>query len=171
MRKLFKRNNLRGVNKRRNKIVDTVNKKAEVARLFAELGKLLKQNMRKSVEDSGLTMPQTMVIGTLIKYGEMKITELSNKVNLSNSTISGIVDRLEKQQLVVRVRSEEDRRTVYVKVTEKVEEFHEGIHRKIEESFEELLSTGTSEDMDKIIEGLNTLKRIIRERKSDENLK
>jgi MarR family transcriptional regulator, organic hydroperoxide resistance regulator len=156
---------LRGV-KRRNKVMYDINKTAEVARLFSELSKILKKSMYKTFEHSALTMPQTMVIGTLIKSGEMKITELSKKVNLSNSTISGIVDRLEKQGLVERIRSEEDRRTVYVKITEKVEEYHKGIHRKLEESFTELLSAGTSEDMNKIIEGLETLKRVLNNRDS-----
>lgn len=146
--------------------MDNINKTAEVARLFSELSKMLKKSLHKTFEDSKLTMPQTMVIGTLIKHGEMKITELSNKMNLSNSTTSGIVDRLEKQGLVLRVRSEEDRRTVYVKITEKVEEYHKGVHKKLEETFEELLSSGTSEDMDKIIEGLNTLKKVLKDKSS-----
>jgi DNA-binding MarR family transcriptional regulator len=102
--------------------VDTIDKKTEVPRLFFEVGKILKQYMRKNFEDLGITAPQGIVIGTLFKFGEMKITELSKKVNLSNSTISGIIDRLEKQGLVTRVRSQEDRRAVYVKITPKVEE-------------------------------------------------
>lgn len=143
---------------------------AEVARLFFEVSKNLKQCAHKSFEDVGITIPQSMVIRTLIKFGEMKVTELSSKVNLSNSTVSAIVDRLEKQGLVMRRRSEEDRRIVFVNVTEKVEELYKGIHREIEENFEELLSAGTTEDMEKIIEGLNTLKRVLNH-KDDKNQK
>lgn len=144
--------------------MDTSGAKAEAARLFSEINKTLKQCMRKTFEDVGLTIPQCMVIGALVKSGEMKISELSNKVNLSNSTVSGIVDRLENQDLVVRTRSEEDRRTVYVKVTEKVEVLYKGIHKKVEESFEELLRAGTDEEIEKIIEGLNTLNRILNDK-------
>jgi MarR family transcriptional regulator, organic hydroperoxide resistance regulator len=141
--------------------MDAVNKKAEVARLFSEVSKTLKHCMRKTFEDIGITMPQGILIGTLIKCGEMKITELSNKINLSNSTISGIVDRLEKQQLVERTRSEEDKRIVYVKVTPKLEKLFKGVHKKADESFEDLLSAGTPEEIEKIIEGLDALKRIL----------
>jgi DNA-binding MarR family transcriptional regulator len=141
--------------------MDTVNKKVEVARLFSKVNKIIKHNMRKSFEDVGITMPQGFVIGTLIQSGEMKISELSRKINLSNSTISGIIDRLEKRQLVVRTRSEEDRRIVYVKVTPKFGEIHKGFHEKLEGSFENLLSSGTTEEIDKIIEGLSILKKIL----------
>lgn len=141
--------------------METINKNAEVAKLFFEVAKIIKHSLRKSFEDVGITLPQSMVIGTLIKSGEMKITDLSRKINLSNSTISGIVDRLEKQHLVVRTRSEVDRRIVYVKVTPKFEEIHKGFHKKAAESFADLLGRGTPEEIDKVIEGLTTLKKIL----------
>jgi DNA-binding MarR family transcriptional regulator len=153
------------MDEKRDEMVDNIDKKTEVPRLFFEVGKLLKQYMRKNFEDVGITPPQGMVIGTLFKAGEMKISELSQKVNLSNSTVSGIVDRLEKQQMVVRTRSEEDRRTVYVKVTPRVAEVYEEIHKKTEKRFEDLLSSGSTEDIAKIIEGLNALKRILLDNK------
>lgn len=141
--------------------MEALNKKVEIARLFFEVNKIIKHSMRNSFEDIGITMPQSLVIGALIKFGEMKITELSRKINLSNSTISGIIDRLEKQQLVERTRGKEDRRIVYVKVTSRFGEMHKGFHEKIEKSFENLLYKGTPEEIDKIIEGLRVLKKIL----------
>ena len=123
----------------------------------------MKQYVRKNFEHEGITMPQSSVLGMLMKNGEMKITELSNKLTLSSSTVSGIVDRLEKQQLVERSRSEEDRRIVYVKASPKFIEMHKESSKKIERSFEELLDTGTTEEIDKIIDGLKTLKKIVSE--------
>lgn len=141
--------------------METLNKKLEVAKLFFEVNKIIKHNMRKSFENIGITLPQMLVMGTLTKFGEMKITELSKKINLSNSTISGIIDRLEKQQLIVRTRSEKDRRIVYVKVTPKFGEISKGRHKKVEESVSELLGTGTSGEIEKVLMGLNTLKEIL----------
>lgn len=144
--------------------MEPLDKKAEVAKLFSEVSKSLKHSMRKSFEDMGLTLPQSLVIGTLLHFGEMKITELSQRLNLSNSTISGIVDRLEKQQLVARNRSQEDRRIVYVKLTPKFKKVFRGIYKKTEETFAELLNAGTPEEIEQIIAGLNTLKKILDKR-------
>lgn len=55
-----------------------------------------------------------MVLYTLGKHGSMKLSDISEKLSISNSTISGIVDRLEKQKYVERIRSKEDRRVIYV---------------------------------------------------------
>lgn len=141
--------------------MESNNKKLEIARLFTDINHSIKRGMRKSFEEVGITMPQGLVIATLITHGEMKISELGNKINLSNSTISGIVDRLEKQGLVARMRSSEDRRIVYVKVTPKFKEMHKGFHQKAEASFEGLLSQGTPEELEQILEGMQALKRIL----------
>lgn len=141
-----------------------VNKKLEIARLFSVVNKTIHCNMRKSFEDVGITLPQSLVIRTLKQGGEMKITELSRRLNLSNSTVSGIVDRLEKREFVSRARSAEDRRIVYVKVTPKLEEIHKDIYKNAEHSFEDLLSAGTAEEIDKVIEGLSTLQKILNDR-------
>ena len=141
--------------------MDNINSKAETARLFFEVSRMLKQCMRKSFESSELTMPQSVIAFTLIKFGKMKISDLSEKVNLSNSTVSGIVDRLEKQGYVERSRNAEDRRTVYVNVTNKFEEVHKGFHKNMIKNFEDMLNSGTTEQMEKINEGLETLKTIL----------
>lgn len=141
--------------------MDNINSKAETARLFFEVSRMLKQCMRKSFESSELTMPQSVIAFTLIKFGKMKISDLSEKVNLSNSTVSGIVDRLEKQGYVERSRNAEDRRTVYVNVTNKFEEVHKGFHKNMVKNFEDMLNSGTTEQMEKINEGLETLKTIL----------
>ena len=144
------------------------NKKSEAVRLFYEVHKISMHSLRKNFENLGITMPQGLVIRTLIKFGQMKISELSEKVNLSNSTISGIVDRLEKQDLVVRQRSEKDRRIVYVNITPKLEEIHKKTYKETGKSFESLLSAGSPEDLEKVIEGLTTLKKILQANVSNE---
>jgi DNA-binding MarR family transcriptional regulator len=118
--------------------------------------------MRKNFADEEMTMPQGMVISILKRNGQMmKMTDLSRQLSLTNSTVSGIVDRLEKQKLVERVRSEEDRRIVYVKVSPKYDEMHQEVHKKLEKSFEELMDMGSPEEIQKITEGLSALKRMM----------
>ncbi|MCX7749809.1 MAG: MarR family transcriptional regulator [Clostridia bacterium] len=117
--------------------------------------------MRKSFEDMGITMPQGMVIGMLSVHGEMKISELSKELGLSNSTVSGIIDRLEKQQVVERIRSQTDKRIVHVKLSPHFAKRHHDFHKKAEENFAKLLEKGTPEEIQKIIEGLDALKKVL----------
>ncbi|MDI3480506.1 MAG: hypothetical protein PWQ97_161 [Tepidanaerobacteraceae bacterium] len=142
-----------------------INRSVEVARLFKEVMTLFRHHMGKCVEGMGLTMPQSMVIGILSKFGKMKISELSDRLGLSNSTVSGIIDRLEKQGIVTRERSIEDRRVVYVSLCSDFEEIHKDFHKKVEESLVNIISKGTPEEIDKIIEGFKTIKKLFESQK------
>jgi DNA-binding MarR family transcriptional regulator len=51
--------------------------------------------------------------------GSLSLGELSKGMYLHPSTISGVVDRLEKKRYVVRDRTEKDRRVVKVRLTPK----------------------------------------------------
>jgi MarR family transcriptional regulator, organic hydroperoxide resistance regulator len=144
--------------------MEDLNESIEIARLFQEVMGLFKHNMGKIFEDIGITPPQGMTMGILCKQKKMKITELSSKLNLSNSTVSGIIDRLEKQGLVERERSEEDRRVVYVSICPKFYTLHENFLRRFQENIEKVMNKGDAEDHKKIVEGLNTLKKLLGDR-------
>jgi len=137
--------------------------KTEVGKLFHVINHKLKNQMRKSFEEMGITMPQGMVIGLLHQKGELKISELSKQLGLSNSTISGIIDRLEKQSYVERKRSEVDRRIVHVKLSNENAELQQNFHKRAEDNFEKLLGKGTPEEIEKIAEGLKVLSKILGE--------
>ena len=141
--------------------MDTVNESIEVARLFQEVMHLFKHNMKKLLGDSGMSAPQGMVIGLLSKNKKMKITELSSELCLSNSTVSGIIDRLEAQEMVVRERSKEDKRVVYVSISPNFEDMHKAFHKQMEKNVEKIISQGSPEELRKISEGLDTLKKLL----------
>ncbi|GCD09697.1 MarR family winged helix-turn-helix transcriptional regulator [Clostridium tagluense] len=142
-----------------NQLKDNV----EVARLFLQVLGLFKHKVIKIFEDTGVTGLQAMTMGIIHKEKRMKMTELSRKLTLSNSTVSGIVDRLEKQGIVERERSCEDRRVVYVKISPKFNETHEDIHKLIQENTVNIMKKGTPEEINGIVDSLTTLKRLLGE--------
>jgi len=141
--------------------MEEINRSLEVSKLLKEIMSLIKHNMHKGFEDIGITAPQGMVIGILSKFGKMKISELSSKLGLSTSTVSGIIDRLEKQEMVERERSSEDKRVVYVNLCKKFEDMHRDFHKQVEENIQKMINKGTPEDIDRIMDGFNTLKRLL----------
>lgn len=120
-----------------------------------------KRNIAKKFNPFNLTGTQGMVIGILHRYGNMKVSDLSEKMGLSNSTISGIVDRLEKQELIKRNRSKTDRRIVYVSLTLKSKKSFQKNFCHIEDKFKEIINEVPSEEIDKILEGLSLLEKLI----------
>lgn len=140
-----------------------LNESMEVARLFQEVMQLFKHSMNKLLEETGMSAPQGMVLGLLSKKKKIKITELSHELCLSNSTVSGIIDRLEKQKMVVRERSEKDKRVVYVSISPNFKDMHGAFHKQFEKNIQNTMSKGSEEELHKIFEGLSTLKKLLRE--------
>lgn len=139
----------------------TLNESIEVAKLLQEVMQLFKHNMNKVLCETGISAPQAMVLRLLSKKKKLKITELSNELCLSNSTVSGIIDRLEKQEMVVRERSIDDKRVVYVSISPDFEDMHKSFQKQFEKNIANVMSKGNTEEIHKIYEGLDTLKKLL----------
>lgn len=62
---------------------------------------------------TGLTAPQILLLQTIRDKGQVTIGELANEISLSQATVTTILDRLEKRNLIYRERSKEDKRKVH----------------------------------------------------------
>ncbi len=67
---------------------------------------------------SGLTAPQLLVLLSIQNKNEATIGELAQDVSLSQATVTTILDRLEKRELVYRERSVTDKRKVHAYLTD-----------------------------------------------------
>ena len=85
--------------------------------LYTEGRRVTKEFARRA----NLTGPQLTVIKMLEQIGDLSLSELSDRIRAQNSTVTGIIDRMEREGLVVRERSTSDRRVVHIKLTEKGE--------------------------------------------------
>jgi len=81
----------------------------------------------------GLTTPQFMVFGALWAGDGITIGELGQRVSLDGSTITGILDRMEKNGYVERRPNSEDRRSALVYLTQKAREAGPKVNKFAEE--------------------------------------
>ncbi|MBU0478979.1 MarR family transcriptional regulator [bacterium] len=90
--------------------------------IFSTLRKIIKTvdiysaklKMEHKINSSQLSC--LLVLGEL---GSISLSQLSKKVSLSPSMITGVIDQLENGDLVKRVRNSTDRRVILIKLTEK----------------------------------------------------
>ncbi len=73
-------------------------------------------------KNTGLTAPQMLLLQTLRNKGEDTVGGLAKEMNLSQATVTTILDRLEKKSLVIRERSTSDRRKVLVFLSDNAHE-------------------------------------------------
>jgi DNA-binding MarR family transcriptional regulator len=78
----------------------------------------------------------------LSEYGPLPISHIANHILVKGSTVTGIIDRLEKKDLVRRLRTSKDRRVITVELTETGTVLAENAPSPIQQ---------------KIIDGLNSL--------------
>ncbi len=69
--------------------------------------------------DLKLSKSELLAMLIVDRYGEVTMSKISEKINVSMSTATGIIDRLVKKKYLERGRSESDRRVVLIKLTEK----------------------------------------------------
>ena len=104
-----------------------------------------------------LTFPQALVLNVLATRGPIPISELAEQTGSANSTVSGIVDRLEKLELVKRKRSERDRRVIYVSATDKYQDICARAKIDVGGYFASMLDTMTREEMAQVLAALQKL--------------
>ncbi|TAL12512.1 MAG: MarR family transcriptional regulator [Nitrospirae bacterium] len=71
------------------------------------------------IRSLGLTCSQFDVIVTLGDTGGMTCKELSEQTLVTKGTLTGVLDRLAKKGMIVRVPSREDRRCTFIRLTPK----------------------------------------------------
>ena len=79
--------------------------------------------------DSPLTLPQTHVLEVLGQHTPLRMKELAAKMGVTTGTLTVIVDRLERLDMVARAPNESDRRSILVSLTERGRELFEEHHK------------------------------------------
>ena len=75
-------------------------------------------NSKKLVKRVGLTGPQLVILQEISNLGEVTAGEIARAVSLSQATLTGILERMEKRGLLSRRRSKHDKRRVMVNITD-----------------------------------------------------
>jgi DNA-binding MarR family transcriptional regulator len=82
-------------------------------RIFRTVNVFSKRSLRRW----GVTGPQLWAMRILRRGGRLTMSDLTRRMHLDMSTVSGVVDRLEEGGVVSRVRDAEDARVVRLSLT------------------------------------------------------
>ncbi|MCB1354781.1 MAG: MarR family transcriptional regulator [Rhodobacteraceae bacterium] len=81
------------------------------------LARALDMHSRHINRESGLTLPQLIVLRCVRELGEVTGRAISEAADLSPPTVVGILDKLETKGLIERYRSTRDRRIVHTRLS------------------------------------------------------
>ena len=127
--------------------------------LYTESRRITKEAARRA----DLTGPQLTVVKMLEQIGELSLSELSERIRAQNSTVTGIIDRMEREGLVVRERSKEDRRVVFIRLTTKGKKLADEIPIEPWEIFRSALESLTPSEVRDLVKILGKLARRVQQ--------
>ena len=87
--------------------------------LFSQLARGMVRHENNYLTRGAITLPQVWVLRCLSRQRECSMREIADFMKMGLSSVTGMVDRLVKQGLANRRRTERDRRLVFVDITAK----------------------------------------------------
>lgn len=97
----------------------------QVLPLLQLVSDLVTKRSDRFLVDWGLTTPQYELLLAATKHEMITLGDLSEHLHCSRGNVTGIVDRLERDGWLVRERSQEDRRVIWVRLTAKGQQVKE----------------------------------------------
>lgn len=125
--------------------------------LMTRTARSLKRALDSKLANHDLTATQYIVLARLWEEDGVSLTVLGESLYFDNPTLTGIIDRMERDGLLIRQRDNEDRRVVKIVLTQKGRDLQRTIGGLAEETDSKAWN-GLSESQRKEI--LNHLDRI-----------
>jgi DNA-binding MarR family transcriptional regulator len=91
---------------------------AEIESSLRLVSMIIRKRGRDILVDFDVTPPQLNALNFL-KHSSLTMGELGQKMYLANSTATDLIDRMERNGLIVRERDSKDRRVIRLKITPK----------------------------------------------------
>lgn len=120
---------------------------AELEKLLRYIAVILKQRGREILTQYPITPPQFVALQWLLEEGDLTIGELSNKMYLACSTTTDLVDRMERNGLVARVKDRHDRRVVRIHLLKEGERIIEEVIKKRQHDLAQVLQSFSDEEI------------------------
>ena len=123
---------------------------------------LIKQKGREILSNYTITPPQFIALQWLHEFGDMTIGDLSTKMYLAFSTTTDLVDRMEKSDLVQRVRDEQDRRVVRIHLLPEGERVIQEVISKRQQYLQDILVEFNEQELQDLLDNLQKLHELMK---------
>lgn len=133
---------------------------AQIYQVFHDLSRYFVSQWMQE-ENESISPKQFILMRTLHEKGKCTVSELAAELGLSTSATTIALNRLVKQGFVDRIRSDDDRRVVWVELSTKVVPRIQQLKEKRKEMFSAFLQSLTDEELGQFKHCLTKIKDFI----------
>lgn len=147
----------------------------EVIKLVTDYVEEIKELLSSDIWDNlflNCTKNEVLVFWLLYRKNEVNMTEIADYIHVPLNTATGIIQRMERNGLVIRARSEEDKRVVNIGFSEKGMTQFEALVSEIIYYVMKVVGTFTKEEMELFCRMMSKVLQVLRqEHKKEEKPK
>jgi DNA-binding MarR family transcriptional regulator len=140
-------------------VTDARDEAAEIVRALRRIIRRVTLHSKRLSKETGLTVPQTVCLRALAEAEAdgLLVADLSHRVQLSPATVSGILDRLERDGAIERQRMSSDRRKVRVSLTDEGRNKLSSMPASLQEVFSKKLASLSDDERAVVLESLHRI--------------
>ncbi|MFE0344806.1 MarR family winged helix-turn-helix transcriptional regulator [Priestia megaterium] len=118
---------------------------------FIKASKLITDKLKENISTYSLNTSEFAVLDLLYHKGKQTIHQICQNVLMASGSMTYIIDKLEKKELVKREHCPEDRRATYIMITHKGSQFMNDTFPKYQKVIEDLFGALDEEEKKAII--------------------
>ncbi len=111
----------------------------------------------KTIKEGGLTVSQFAVLEVLYHKGDLRISEILEKILATGGNMTVVIDNLAKENLVMRTIDPSDKRVNLIRITDKGRDLISGIFPSHEQNINNIFGTLTEDEKKQLITLLKKL--------------
>lgn len=114
----------------------------QIIEQWRQLNRIIRQRTTDPWMTLSLTVPQLRSMFYISRHGKMNISSLASGIKVTPANVTGIVDRLLEKELITRTPDSNDRRVLWLDLTDKgkslINELREGRSSELKKILENL---------------------------------
>jgi MarR family transcriptional regulator, 2-MHQ and catechol-resistance regulon repressor len=125
--------------------------------VLVKASKALQERMMQDIKNYGMKTSEFTILETLYHKGKQTVREISESVLIKTGSITYVIDKLEQKGLLKRQHCQEDRRVVYIDITNEGKKLMDEIFPKHQKIMEDLFAGISDQQKQTVINILKTV--------------
>lgn len=132
--------------------------KTEPFKILMQTSKNIQDQIKVEISKSDLNITEFSVLETLYHKGQQTIHQIGNSILISSGSMTYVIDKLEKKDLLKRTDCPNDRRAIFIILTPKGEDLMDKIMPEYQEFINHMFDSLNTEEAGMLVNLLQKIK-------------